>query len=289
MRRLAEKKPPTKKATPRKKTTGRAPLPLWRRRSTKWVAFAAVALGIGAGSYWVWAQGYVTQAIEQVKWRAIALSSQTGLVVDDVFVTGRERTDRDALLNALKLERGTPILAFEPQEAKGRIESLPWVADVVIERRLPDRIFLRLEEKQPLAIWQNDGKMVLIDLSGEEIKGASVAGHEHLPLVVGQDAPAHTMKLLALLSKTPDLKKRVKAAVRVGNRRWNLVMDTGVDIRLPEGQAAEAWLRLAQYQKSHDLLARDLTTIDLRLPDRLIVRRKGHPDRKIPVKDLRGA
>jgi len=250
---------------------------------------AALVLSIGAGGYWVWAQGYVTETIEQVKWRAIALTSQTGLVVDDVFVTGRERTDRGALLKALKLERGSPILAFNPNDAKTRIEALPWIANVVIERRLPDRIFLRIEERRPLAIWQHGGKMTLIDIEGQEIKGAAISGQEHLPLVVGEDAPAHTAKLLIMLADTPELRDRVKAAVRVGKRRWNLMMDTGVDIRLPEDEVAEAWLRLAQYQKSHDLLARDLTTIDLRLPDRLIVRRKGHPDRKIPVKDLRGA
>jgi len=289
MRRVADKKAPAKKATPRKKTTGRAPLPLWKRRSTKWAATGSLILSIGAGAYWVWAQGYVTETIEQAKWRAIALTSQTGFIVDDVFVTGRQRTDRDNLLKALKLERGSPILAFDPQTAKQRIEELPWVAEAIIERRLPDRIFLRIEERRPMAIWQHGGKMVLIDLDGEEIKGADIAGLEHLPLVVGEDAPNHTADLLIMLAETPDLQKRVKAAVRVGNRRWNLVMDTGVDIRLPEDETAAAWLRLVQYQKSHDLLARDLTTIDLRLPDRLIVRRKGHPDRKIPVKDLRGA
>jgi len=289
MRRVADKKAPAKKATPRKKPTGRAPLPLWKRRSAKWAVAASLVLSIGAGAYWVWAQGYVTEAIEQAKWRAIALTSQTGFVVDDVFVTGRQRTNRDHLLKALKLERGSPILAFDPRAAKQRIESLPWVDEAIIERRLPDRVFLRIEERRPMAIWQHGGKMVLIDLDGEEIEGAGIAGLEHLPLVVGEDAPNHTADLLIMLSEAPDLQKRVKAAVRIGNRRWNLVMDTGVDIRLPEDETAAAWLRLVQYQKSHDLLARDLTTIDLRLPDRLIVRRKGHPDRKIPVKDLRGA
>ena len=67
---------------------------------------------------------------------------------------------------------------------------------------------------------------------------------------------------------------RVKAAVRSGGRRWNLRMDNGIDIRLPETDAFIAWDRLAKYEAQHKLLARDIGSIDLRLPDRVVVKVK---------------
>jgi cell division protein FtsQ len=65
----------------------------------------------------------------------------------------------------------------------------------------------------------------------------------------------------------------VRAAVRVGGRRWNLRLAGGIDVQLPEQDPSSAWLRLAQYQRSHSVLSRDVTVVDLRLPDRLIVRK----------------
>ncbi len=109
-----------------------------------------------------------------------------------------------------------------------------------------------------------------------DAKGAVVqdeAGEfAHLPIVVGDDAPAHAEALLFLLATEPDLQKRVTAAVRVGGRRWNLKLDNGIDVRLPEEDAASAWSRLATLERDNKLLSRDVVAIDLRLPDRLIVR-----------------
>jgi cell division protein FtsQ len=64
----------------------------------------------------------------------------------------------------------------------------------------------------------------------------------------------------------------VKAAVRVGGRRWNLRLKSGADVQLPEDDTAAAWNRLAEYERSHQVLKREIRILDLRLPDRLIVR-----------------
>src|SRR5581483_533549 len=152
-----------------------------------------------------------------------------------------------------------------------RLESIPWVESSVVERRLPDTIFVRLVERQPLALWQHNGHFSVIAAKGEMIQD-EVGEFANLPIVVGDDAPPHAEALLLLLATEPDLQKRVTAAVRVGGRRWNLKLDNGIDVRLPEEDAASAWSRLAALERENQLLSRDVVAIDLRLPDRLIVR-----------------
>jgi len=152
------------------------------------------------------------------------------------------------------------------------VEAIGWVREAVVERRFPDTIFLRIEERDPLALWQKNGRLFVIDNDGVVIKGASPQNYALLPVIVGDDAPANAGLLLTVLASEPSLHQRVAAAVRVGGRRWNLRFDNGVDVELPEQNFAAAWRRLAEFERIHQLLARDITAIDLRLPDRLVVR-----------------
>ncbi len=199
-------------------------------------------------------------------------SAALGLAVGEVFVEGRVRTSPEPLLAAVGVARGDPIFQFDPQAAKSRLEALPWVRRATVERRLPSVIYLRVEERRPMALWQDDGRLTVIDETGEVIPGARPEDFAGLTLVVGPDAPAHAAQLLRLLDDEPELRRRVIAAVRVGGRRWNLRFQGGTDVRLPETGAAEAWAQFARIERQHGVLQRDVDSIDLRLPDRLVVR-----------------
>ncbi len=155
-----------------------------------------------------------------------------------------------------------------------------------VERRLPSAIHVRLIERRPLALWQHQGRISVVDQGGEVIPGAQPKAFTRLPLVVGKDAPDHAAELLAMLDSEPELRTRVSTAVRVGGRRWNLSLDGGIDVRLPERDPAAAWAELARIQREHDVFGRDVVIIDLRMPDRLIVRTA--PD-AAPVGERRGA
>jgi cell division protein FtsQ len=209
--------------------------------------------------------------------RAIAASAGLGLVVTDIEVEGRETTDPATIMRALAADRGTPILAVSPSHAKQQLESLPWVRSAAIERRLPHTLFVRLVERRPLAVWQHGGKQELIDRQGEVIPVKDLGPFAKLPTVVGDDAPAHAAKLLEMLASEPELASRVTAAVRVDARRWNLRIDNAVDVMLPQDNPAQAWLRLAQLERSNNLLKREVQAVDLRLPDRLVVRVHARP------------
>lgn len=199
-------------------------------------------------------------------------SAAFGLSVQEVLVEGRQRSDPGRLLAAVGVSRGDPIMAFDPRATRSRVEALPWVRYATVERRLPSLIYLRIEERMPIARWQTDGRISVIDETGEAIPGIPPEDYAHLTLMVGPDAPAHAAVLLQLLESEPDLSRHVVAAVRVGGRRWNLRFQGGTDVRLPETGAAEAWAQFARIEREHGVLQRDVDSIDLRLPDRLVVR-----------------
>jgi cell division protein FtsQ len=113
---------------------------------------------------------------------------------------------------------------------------------------------------------------------GEPITVPPPPRYSNLIVLVGDDAPIHAAKLLDMLAREPDLAKRVRAAVRVGARRWNLRIDNAIDVRLPEDGADVAWSKLGELERKNRILSRDIEAVDLRLPDRLIVQTKsGRP------------
>jgi len=203
-----------------------------------------------------------------------------GLTVADITVEGRETTDRETILEALGVGLGTPILAANPTRAKEQLEALPWVRTAVIERRLPDTLYVRLVERKPLALWQHGGKLDLIDREGAVIPVARLDRFAKLPMVVGEGAASHAAELLEMLASEPDLAARVTAAIRVGDRRWNLRIDNTIDALLPADETASAWSRLVRLERSSAILKREVLTIDLRLPDRLVLRVGPEPSKE---------
>ena len=222
-------------------------------------------------------------ALQSVVDRMVMGTGLLGLTVSDVTVEGRETTDRETILAALAAKPGTPILAVNPRRAKEQLETLPWVHTAVIERRLPGTLYVRLVERKPLALWQHGGKIELIDRMGAVIPVTPLDRFAKLPMVVGEGAAAHAAELIDMLACEPDLAVRVTAAIRVGDRRWNLRIDNTIDVLLPAHDAAGAWVQLARLERSSALLQRDVQTIDIRLPDRLVLRVSPETPKETPM------
>jgi len=201
-----------------------------------------------------------------------------GLRVTDVVIEGRANTPEPLLRAAIGVAKGDPILGFSVEMARQRVETLSWVEHATVERRLPGTVVVFLQERRPFAIWQNQGKFVLIDRAGQLVANQNVAEFRQLPLVVGLGAPAGAATLIDALTDRPDLQKRVVAAVRVAERRWNLRLNNGADVMLPEGHEVQALERLMQLQQKHALLDRPLAAIDMRLADRLVLRPRADAD-----------
>jgi len=245
------------------------------RRLRRVVGGLALGVVLLAGIGGIVASGRLP-SVEDLRQRAgvwlIDRSAALGLRVADIRVDGRATTDRATILAALGAGPGTPILAVDPVRAAQRLEALPWVGSAVIERRLPDTLYVRLIERTPLALWQHDGRLQLIDAAGAVIPVTRLDRFAKLPLVVGPEAARYAAALVAMLATEPDLARRVGAAVRVGGRRWNLRIDGRIEVLLPADDPAGAWAALARLERSSAILDRHVEAIDLRLPDRLVVR-----------------
>ncbi len=249
-------------------------VPLWRRKMTALVLAALVLATLSGAGAWAYKSGWVAEGVNNVYEAFIKVSAKQGFTIQDVMVSGRGETSRAEVLAALSAVRGAPILSYDFVAAQARLEALPWVLQSRIERLLPDTLVVHLVERRPLALWQYKGRFALVDEDGAVITRKGLGRFSSLFQVVGAQAPDHVGGLLELLATQPRLKDRVKAAVRVGARRWDLVMKSGVDVRLPEQGAPQAWARLAVLQRKTDILDRDVRVLDLRMSDRVIVRRR---------------
>ena len=242
-----------------------------RLRPASWIIFAVGIALLGYGLVHSSAPGgWLSMARERLG-RATAVA---GLRVNDIVIEGRANTPEPLLRAAIGVSRGDAILGFSVADARARVETLTWVEHATVERRLPTTIVVKLDERRPFAVWQNQGKFALIDREGQLVADQDVSQFRHLPLVVGAGAPGAATALLDALTARPTLQSRVIAAVRVGERRWNLRLNTGADVLLPESHEVAALDRLQQLQQDHALLDRPMQVVDLRLPDRLVVRPK---------------
>lgn len=246
-------------------------LKLAARHSFKWTGILAVFFVIVAVGG-LFAGGHVTAAWDDAWDRVDAMMADAGLTVQSVTLEGRAETARTDIIRMLGIKRGTLMMDVDVDEARARLEALPWVQSAEVRRVWPDRIYVRVVERKPVAIWQNEGELAVIDQTGHAIAGEDVTRFTNLPLVVGKGAQTAAAGLLELLARQPQFRNHVKAAVRVGERRWNLRLDNGVEVRLPEEGAEAALAELVRLAREQDILSRDIKAIDLRFPDRLIVK-----------------
>lgn len=256
----------------------RPPRPRWLQPVRRAAAVAAVAGLVAGGAWWIVRADLIPRAGAALAAELVDWSAATGLVLGEVYVDGRVRTDMSALRRALDLDTGRPLLGIDLAATKVALERLPWVEQAIVSRMLPGTVRVQLLEREPLALWQRNGDFVLIDRRGRPIQGArgdaaGVEEHRHLRVLVGDDAPRLAARLFALLSTEPELWARVVAATRVGKRRWSLRLDNRVEVLLPEDDLLAAWRFLAEKVREDRLLDRAVSVVDLRfLPGRLRLR-----------------
>jgi len=247
----------------------------WRRlRPAGWLGLGiALLLGGAVALHTLLPGGSPGRSLSTLRERIGNATATLGLRVNDIVIQGRANTPEPLLRAALGISKGDPILGFSLDAARRNVEKLSWVDQATIERRLPDTVVVQLVERRPFAIWQNQGRFVLIDHDGNTVTDSDVASFAtQVPLVVGPGAPAAAASLLDALAAYPLIMSRMVAAVRVGGRRWNLRMNNGADVLLPEGGEAAALAKLKELQATYALLDRPLQVVDLRLPDRLVIR-----------------
>ncbi len=195
-----------------------------------------------------------------------------GFGVKRVTVEGQKNATDSAITAALAAGPETLMLAFDTDAAKERLEAVPWIRHAQVMRLLPSSLQVVIEEREPFAVWQTKGKTFVVDDEGAVLAPALPQAFPHLPLVVGEGASKHAAALYDILGPYEDLKRRMLAALRVGDRRWTLKLRTGTEIMLPDGNIAMALQSLTKLEEERGVFERDLAAIDLRLLDRVTLR-----------------
>lgn len=218
----------------------------------------------------------VTKQFQSLRNIIVENIGQQGFTLNDIYISGHNRTSASDINRKLNLKRGDNFFEISPQLIKQRLETLPWVRDVTVKRSfLPNIIQIHIKEKEVLALWQLNGRLYPLDHNGYVIE-ADYRPTKPVLLVIGQDAPENINKLLEAVKNTdPDYLKRLKAANYISQRRWNLIfdnLDNGVTVKLPADDIQVAVERLINLDKKTSILKRKLTIIDLRLPNKTVVK-----------------
>ena len=200
-----------------------------------------------------------------------SFTAHSGFAVDDVRVSGnREVSDID-ILQVLSLDGWTSLIGLGADKVRESVVAMPWVESATVRKIYPTTLEIALVEKQPFAIWQHDGELSLVERTGAPIVPFTSERFASLPLVVGEGAAAHAADIVSLVASYPALAERVRGYVRIADRRWDLRLDNGVVLKLPETGEARALEWLMSLDASDELLSRDIGAVDLRLSDRLVV------------------
>lgn len=199
-------------------------------------------------------------------------ANAAGFGITAVATAGEKHLNREEVLAAAGVTGRTSLLFFDVADARARLLTNPWIAEATVQRLLPDRLVISISERKPFALWQKSGRVGVIAADGTVLEPYVLRRYADLPLVVGVGAETRAREFLAMLDGRPALRANVRASVLVAERRWNLRLKNGVDVRLPEFDLEQALDQLAALERDAKLSNRDITAIDLRLADRITVR-----------------
>ncbi|MEX3010084.1 cell division protein FtsQ/DivIB [Hoeflea sp. TYP-13] len=225
---------------------------------------AAAALFAMTGLYGVIEGGHLRALAENT-------TSVAGFAIERVDVAGNIETSPIDVVQQLGLDGHTSLITLDLGEARNAIMALPWVLDADIRKIYPDVIDVKLAERRAFGIWQHGRELSLIERDGNIIAPLASDKFTQLPLYVGFGADTNAEALNMVLDQWPELRERIRAHIRVADRRWDIRLDNGVTVRLPEHNAAAALDKLRRMDDEKELLDRDIDTVDLRLSDRITI------------------
>ena len=247
----------------------------------KWLALCALFLG-SAVVYGTIVGGQTTKIYDALTGGIEHLAVASGFGVKRITVAGQLHATDAAITAALGAGPDTMMLNFDTDAAKARLEAVPWIRHAQVMRLLPSTLQVVVEERTPYAVWQNKGQTYVVDAEGVVLAPALREAYASLPLVVGEGAAKSAAELYDQLGAYPDLRQRLIAAIRVGDRRWTLKLASGLEIMLPDDNLGEALNSLAKLDTERGLLKRDIAAVDLRLLDRVSVRLRDAPSASTP-------
>jgi cell division protein FtsQ len=233
---------------------------------------AAALLLLASVCYGAVRGGHVPQIIENVQDVCDATANRLGFRIFEVALAGEREVDRGEILVLAGISDRSSLLFLDASRARARLLSNPWIAEATVLKLYPDRLRIEIRERLPYALWQKDGRVALIAADGTVLETVAPPRFGNLPLVVGKGAEQSAQNFLTLIARYPTIAHATVASVLVAERRWNLHLEGGVEILLPEREPEQALRTLIDLERNDRLLSRDIVAIDLRLADRVTVR-----------------
>jgi cell division protein FtsQ len=200
------------------------------------------------------------------------LANAAGFAIGTVLIEGNRHLSKAEILASAGITERTSLLFLDALAARAKLQANPWIAEATVRKFYPGRLEITVVEREPFALWQKDGQISVIAADGTRLGPFKDRRQAALPLVVGAGAETRAKDFLATLARYPTLSEQVRASILVAERRWNLKLKNGIDVRLPEVGLERALDILAELERRKKLLSRDITAVDLRLADRVTVR-----------------
>lgn len=216
--------------------------------------------------------GRQTRAVATFLPETDAVLSWMGIRVEQVALSGQRFTSDADVFEAIDIPSTGSLVTFDAAQARERIEKLPWVSTAAISRIFPGALDVRITERQPSALWIDNGREYLVDDSGRVLSALKKGTSVKLPRLSGAGAPAQAQTLLDLIVRFPRIAERFEMAERVGERRWTLHLKSGVVVHLGADREAVALAALSAPDELGKLVDTPNTIVDLRTRGRITVR-----------------
>ena len=230
-----------------------------------------VLMLLGSAGLGVVKGGHVDELAGALSDARNGLANSAGFRITTVAINGRKQLSQDEVLAIGGVNGRSSLLFLDAATVRDKLRTNPWISDATILKLYPGRLQIDIVERSAFALWQQDGRLSVIADDGAVLESYMSRRFVSLPLVVGKGADIRARDFLALLDRYPQVRSQTKAAIFVGERRWNLRLKDGLDIRLPENDVGNALATLSRLDKEERLFSRDIVAVDMRLPDRLTV------------------
>jgi cell division protein FtsQ len=232
---------------------------------------ATVLILLGSAGFGIVKGGHVEELATALSDTRNAFANATGFRITAVAINGRKQLTQDEVLAIGGVNGRSSLLFLDAEAVRDRLKANPWIAEATVLKLYPGQLQIDIVERSAFALWQQDGRLSVIADDGAVLQPYVSRRFITLPLVVGKGAETRARDFLALLDRYPHVRSVTKAVIFVGERRWNLRLKDGLDIRLPENDVGNALATLSTLDKEERLFSRDIVAVDLRLPDRLTV------------------
>jgi cell division protein FtsQ len=226
---------------------------------------SALGYGIVKGGHW-------SATLDWAKDVRDAAANSVGFRIAAVSLSGEKEISREEILTIAGVTGRASLLFLDADAARARLMANPWIADAAVLKLYPDRLQITIKERQAFALWQKDRHVNVIADDGTVLEAYVERRYITLPLVVGKGAEHQAKDFLAVIDRYPQIRAQLRASILVAQRRWNLLLQNGIDVELPETGVAAALDRLVALDRDKKILSRDIALVDLRLPDRVTVR-----------------